>query len=128
MLFGNAFHIARVIAKRRQSEIATLAGLDASYLAAVENGKRKAPNSKIISNLILLLNGSESQRRRLIELAVIDRMLDAAESQRISPEQGARVEKLLLELASFGEKEWGNVEWVVASIKHNRKQTVEELI
>jgi len=128
MLFGNAFHIARVRAKRRQGEIARSAGIDASYLAAVETGKRKAPNSKTINNLLIALNMPEWKRRKFIELAVIDRMLDAAEAMRICSDSDARLEKHLHVLAGFGEKEWDNLEFVTQSIEHKRQKTTEEII
>lgn len=128
MLFGSAFNVFRIRARKRQGEVARLAGIDASYLAGIECGRRKAPNLGAVNKLLLTLNATESQRRKLRALALIDRMLDVAEGQSADDVPVARVEKLLRQVASFGETEWNSLEWVVSALVHQINQHTEDLV
>lgn len=126
MLFGSEFAVERVRLRRRQGEVAKHAGIDASYLAGIESGRRKAPGSPTLDVLLATLNANEATRRRLRTLALIDRMLDVADGYEPGDVPVARVVKLLTQLANFGEKEWRSMEWAVSTLEHQRNLQEEE--
>lgn len=125
MLFGNAFNVVRTRMQKRQGETARLAGIDASYLASVECGRRKAPNLEVVDKLIQTLSVEEQLRQKLRALAVIDRMLDVIEGQKADDLIIARLDKLLHQVADFDEIEWNSLEWSASTLayqSHQRKK------
>ncbi|SEN10964.1 Helix-turn-helix domain-containing protein [Duganella sp. CF402] len=116
MLFGNAFNVTRVRMQKRQGEVARLAGIDASYLASIECGRRKAPNREVVDKLLPTLNVDEPLRQKLRSLAVIDRMLDVVEGQAADELTMARLNKLLRQVADFNEGEWNSLECALAAL------------
>jgi transcriptional regulator with XRE-family HTH domain len=116
MLFGRAFNVARIHMDKRQGEIARLAGIDASYLASVECGRRKAPNRDVVDKLLPTLNADEPLRTKLRSLAVIDRMLDVVDGQAADELTTSRLSKLLRQVANFNEGEWDSLECALAAL------------
>lgn len=122
MLFGTAFNVARIRQKKRQGEMARLAGIDASYLASVECGRRKAPGLDIIDKLLPALGLEDAQQKNLRALAVIDRMLDVIEGRHADDVLIGRIEKLLRQVADFDEMEWNSLEWSASTLAHQSHQ------
>lgn len=116
MLFGSAFNVTRIRMHKRQGEIARLAGIDASYLASIECGRRKAPNRDVVDKLLPTLNVDEPLRKKLRSLAVIDRMLDVVEGQAADDLTITRLNKLLRQVADFNEGEWDSLECALAAL------------
>ena len=116
MLFGSAFNVTRIRMQKRQGEIARLAGIDASYLASIECGRRKAPNRDVVDKLLPALNVDEPLRKKLRSLAVIDRMLDVVEGQAADDLTITRLNKLLRQVAEFNEGEWDSLECALAAL------------
>ena len=116
MLFGSAFNVTRIRMHKRQGEIARLAGIDASYLASIECGRRKAPNRDVVDKLLPTLNVDEPLRKKLRSLAVIDRMLDVVEGQAADDLTITRLNKLLCQVAEFNEGEWDSLECALAAL------------
>ena len=116
MLFGSAFNVTRIRMQKRQGEIARLAGIDASYLASIECGRRKAPNRDVVDKLLPTLNVDEPLRKKLRSLAVIDRMLDVVEGQAADDLTITRLNKLLRQVADFNEGEWDSLECALAAL------------
>jgi len=128
MLFGNAFNVVRIRKQKRQGEMARLAGIDASYLASIECGRRKAPSRDVIDKLLPALCLEEPQQERLRALAVIDRMLDVIEGQRADDALIGRIDKLLRQVADFDETDWTCLEWSASTIAHLSHQRRKGLI
>jgi len=116
MLFGSAFTVTRVRMQKRQGEVARLAGIDASYLASIECGRRKAPNREVVDKLLPTLDVDEPLRKKLRSLAVIDRMLDVLEGQASDELTVTRLNKLLRQVADFNEGEWNSLECALAAL------------
>lgn len=116
MLFGSAFNVTRIRMQKRQGEIARLAGIDASYLASIECGRRKAHNRDVVDKLLPTLNVDEPLRKKLRSLAVIDRMLDVVEGQAADDLTITRLNKLLRQVADFNEGEWDSLECALAAL------------
>ena len=116
MLFGSAFNVTRIRMHKRQGEIARLAGIDASYLASIECGRRKAPNRDVVDKLLPTLNVDEPLRKKLRSLAVIDRMLDVVEGQAADDLTITRLNKLLRQVAEFNEGEWDSLECALVAL------------
>ena len=125
MLFGSAFNVTRIRMQKRQGEIARLAGIDASYLASIECGRRKAPNRDVVDKLLPTLNVDEPLRKKLRSLAVIDRMLDVVEGQAADDLTITRLNKLLRQVADFNEGEWDSLECALAALTNQCLQRKE---
>ncbi|MYM41907.1 helix-turn-helix domain-containing protein [Duganella qianjiadongensis] len=128
MLFGSAFIVARSRERKLQREIAQAAGIDPSYLASIECGRRKAPNSETTYRLISALNATKHQEQKLHALAVADRLLDTTEEYAEEDVAAARMRKLLRQVAYFGNKEWSSLDAAVFAITHLMNQYQEEII
>lgn len=122
MLFGRAFNVARIHMNKRQGEVARLAGIDASYLASVECGRRKAPNRDVVDKLLPTLNADASMSTKLRSLAVIDRMLDVVEGQATEEMLTTRLNKLLRHVADFNEGEWDALECALTALTHQSQR------
>ena len=73
--FGQLLLQLRQRSRRPQKEIAAAAGLDASYLASLERGRRTAPRTEIIERLLRALNASLDERKCLLAAAATDRLV-----------------------------------------------------
>lgn len=127
ILFGSAFTLARNRERKRQGEIARAVGMDASYLAGIEGGRRKAPNAETTRRLLAVLNAPASYKNRLRTFALTDRLLDVVEEYGEEDEIAVRVGKLLRQVADFGDREWNSLEWAVSALTHQLNQRKEEL-
>lgn len=127
MLFGSAFTLARTRERKRQGGIARAIGMDASYLAGIENGRRKAPNADTMRKLLSALNAPRSHTDRLRTFALTDRLLDVVDEYGEEDEIAVRVGKLLRQIADFGEREWNSLGWAVSALTHQLNQRKEEL-
>lgn len=68
---------ARQLATLRQKEVALEAGLDQSYVCALERGRRQVPRADVLDALCRGLNLSDEECRELIWAAAHDRVLAA---------------------------------------------------
>ena len=127
MLFGSAFTLARTRERKRQGELARAVGMDASYLAGIEGGRRKAPNAETTRKLLSALNAPANHTNRLVTFALTDRLLDVIEEYGEEDEVAARVGKLLRQVADFGDREWNSLDWAVSALTHQLNQRKEEL-
>lgn len=126
MLFGSAFTVARAQRRKRQGEIARAVGMDASYLAGIEGGRRKAPNAETTKKLLAVLDAPESHANRLHMFALTDRLMDVIDEYGEEDEIAARIGKLLLQVADFGYREWNSLDWAVSALAHQLNQRKEE--
>lgn len=127
MLFGSAFMVARSRGRKRQGEIARAVGMDASYLAGIEGGRRKAPNAETTKKLLAVLDAPASHANRLRMFALTDRLLDVVEEYGEDDEIAARMGKLLRQVAEFGDREWNSLDWAVSALAHQLNQRREEV-
>ena len=69
--------------KRRllQKQVADRAGLDPSYLGALERGRREAPSSKIFQQLLRVLEPSQLERQQLIHALALLRLQRVIEDE-----------------------------------------------
>jgi transcriptional regulator with XRE-family HTH domain len=125
-LFGSAFLLARIDAGKQQNEIARLAGIDASYLAAIERGRKRPPARGTLDRLLQALHLSEERQRKLKSLAVIDRLLEAAESPDDLDETVVRITKHLRQAAQLDERDWITVNCVVSALVKAQTAKIEQ--
>jgi transcriptional regulator with XRE-family HTH domain len=111
--FGSAFVLLRIQQKMKQGAVAKIAGVDPSYLAAIEKGRRRPPARETLEHLLLAVNAKEEDRRRLRSLAAMDRLVEAADSVDLNDEPVVRLTRLLPLMASFSDDEWLAVEWMM---------------
>ncbi len=69
--------------KRRllQKQVADRAGLDPSYLGALERGRREAPSSKIFQQLLRVLEPSQLERQQLMHALALLRLQRVIEDE-----------------------------------------------
>ena len=105
LLFGKAIVVARTARGARQVEVARRAGMDASYLAAIENGRRKAPAGTLLRDLLGAIEMSPPEQRKLELIAALDRMVDVLDDNTSHDHPVAIVKKLLGQVAGLGDVE-----------------------
>jgi transcriptional regulator with XRE-family HTH domain len=127
MLFGSAFTLARTRSRKRQGVIARAIGMDASYLAGIEHGRRKAPNPETMRRLLSELGAPPSHTNQLRMFGLTDRLLDVVDEYGEDDEIAVRVGKLLRQIAEFGDREWNSLDWAVSALTHQLNQRKEEI-
>ena len=80
----------------KQGILARAAGVDQSYLAALETGRRRTPSKKILEKLCVALKTTDPERQRIFKLAAIGELADFLRARANVPEM-----KALQELAEL---------------------------
>ncbi|WP_153167214.1 helix-turn-helix transcriptional regulator [Thauera sp. 2A1] len=75
--FGTQLFQLRLRRRRLQKQVALRAGIDPSYLAALERGRRPAPAPTLLQRLADSLDASDAERANLIRAAAADRLMTA---------------------------------------------------
>lgn len=75
MRFAEQLFQKRLHRNLRQKQVALEAGIDPSYLAALEHGRRPPPESDILHRLIRSLSMPDTEGSALRQAAAIDRLL-----------------------------------------------------
>jgi transcriptional regulator with XRE-family HTH domain len=79
--FGELLASARRKRRLLQKQVADRAGLDPSYLGALERGRREAPSSKIFQQLLRVLEPSQFERQQLIHALALLRLQRVIEDE-----------------------------------------------
>lgn len=72
--FGSHLLQARIRRRLLQKQVALKAGVDPSYLAALEHDRRPPPKVRIVQRLADALDLSTEERRKVEEAVVLDRL------------------------------------------------------
>lgn len=75
--FGSLIFQARIRKRISQKSVALTAGIDASYLASVERGRRPPPRKKIARKVLAALALSPADEAIALEAAALDRLMPA---------------------------------------------------
>jgi transcriptional regulator with XRE-family HTH domain len=78
--FGSLIAQARLRKRIPQKLVALAAGIDPSYLAAVERGRRPPPKSELVNKVLAALQLSAPDRVTFIEAAALDRLMPAIQA------------------------------------------------
>jgi transcriptional regulator with XRE-family HTH domain len=78
--FGSELFDLRRAKRMTQSEIALRAGLGRGYYSQLENSKKGPPSPGVLRRIVLALELSDTQARRLLGAAVADRCAAACQS------------------------------------------------
>lgn len=73
-LFGDRLFVLRRRRRLLQKQVAREAGLDPSYLAGMERGRREAPAGNVFERLIRALNANEAERQWLLHALAVSRL------------------------------------------------------
>jgi transcriptional regulator with XRE-family HTH domain len=104
--FGKAFKLARLRTNKSQAGVARIAGMDPTYLASIENGRRTPPKGKKLASLLSSLGVSEAESKRLELLACLDLIIHEGEKNIREPNDPvSRVVALLNKIPEMGEAE-----------------------
>lgn len=88
--FGDCLTQARRRRRLLQKTLALTAGLDPSYVAGLERGRRRPPKPALIDRLVMALRADPVERERLLAAAAADRLAHAI-ARHESEIQGAGV-------------------------------------
>lgn len=72
--FGTVVFHSRVRKNLPQKTIAGRAGIDSSYLASIERGRRPPPRRQIVDRILAALGMSDAERATAIAAAALDRL------------------------------------------------------
>jgi transcriptional regulator with XRE-family HTH domain len=128
LLFGKAFCVVRMKRDLAQAEVARRAGMDASYLAAIENGRRKAPSDRLMRGLLNAVEVTSFEQRRLVHLATLDRLVESLDNDATPDHPATVMRSLLNQMAELGEVELRCVATVVDSLARDRAKRMEDYL
>lgn len=94
-IFGTCLMKIRKSRGRSQKFIAVETGLDASYLAGIEHGRRPPPKSSTLEKLFIALGVTQEERRELKSAIAIEKLAKIASTE-FEPSYG----KSLIRIAS----------------------------
>lgn len=72
--FGTVVFHSRVRKHLPQKTIAGRAGIDSSYLASIERGRRPPPRRQIVDRIVAALEMSDAEKSKAIAAAALDRL------------------------------------------------------
>ena len=97
-LFGEQLFGLRRRKKMLQKQVALGSGIDPSYLAALENGRRNPPRIQVVEQLLDAIDASPRERESLHQAAALARLIRVvARQEEILP--GVTVALRMLEVA-----------------------------
>lgn len=79
-VFGGCLYRHRQTRRLSQAALAKHAGISAGYLSELENGKRRPPTSRVVSQLASALGLTEREKHQLHCLAEAERRLGSSEA------------------------------------------------
>jgi len=124
--FGNQLFHARIRRQLLQKQVALSAGVDASYLAAIEHGRRLPPKEAVLHRLLDALKLSAAEKRELESAAFMERIT----SYLIQAEPNVRGASTLIRLADalprLNDKEVSALEDLLDAMSDQEKLSIEE--
>lgn len=100
---------ARRRAEMLQKEVALGAGIDQSYMCALERGRRQVPRGAVVEALCSAMNLGADERRELMWAGAHDRVLAALSDEGLAP-HAALVSAALRAAHYLGDKELAGLE------------------
>lgn len=98
--FANMLHFARRRSGVSQKDAALVSGMDRSYLAALENGRRSPPGLAALHRLLDAIRAPQAERAKIIYAAFCTRCTD--ELSGLLPGKTESLKELLYELVRTG--------------------------
>ncbi len=128
LIFGKALLVARMKRNLRQVDIARRVGMDQSYLAAIENGRRKTPAYPLIQELMAAIETSAAEQRRLAHLATVDGLIESLADDLPPEHPAASFKAILSQMANLGDVEMRCIATLVESLAQDRARRTEEYL
>jgi transcriptional regulator with XRE-family HTH domain len=104
-MLGTALLLERTRRRLAQAEVARRAGLDPSYLAAVERGRRRVPQPATIGRISAALGLNSAEKARISYLAAIQRMIESGNKASEPCRRAELAREVVAELATRDEWE-----------------------
>jgi transcriptional regulator with XRE-family HTH domain len=114
--FGSRLLELREIRNLSQKAVSILAGMDQSYVAGLEAGRRPPPREKQLARLIYALQATKTEERELREAHVFSRLVDAVEE--INPERGQALVALAHQLCNLSLDDLKHIEGMTSRLRH----------
>ncbi len=111
--FGELLATARRKRKLLQKQLAYMAGFDASYLGALERGRKEAPSPRLFKALLDALNPTPTERKRLVHALVVMRLHHVLNDGPAPVEGGAVILKIAQGLPYLDEADLDLIETLV---------------
>ncbi len=125
-IFGEC--LARLRKKRGNSQkfIAMQAGLDASYLAGIEHGRRPPPRQTVLERILGALCVTPEERLELKSAIAIAKFARIAAAE-LEPNYGKSLIRIATAMQFCSSEELKALELIVLSFEHRRTAAVEEM-
>jgi len=128
LLFGKAFCIARVQRNLLQVEAARRVGMDQSYLAAIEKGRRKTPSYPLFQGLMVAIQPTAAEERRLAHFAAVDGLIESLDEDVPAEHPSNALRGILNQMANLGDVEMRCVATLVDSLAQERAKRMEDYL
>lgn len=124
-IFGYQLSQLRKKHGRSQKFVAIEAKLDASYLAAVEHGRRPPPKQPVIDRLLSVLSATTEERLKISSSVGMDKLARIATTE-LEPEYGYRLIRIAAAMQSCSREELIAIEVILQGFHHRRSANTEE--
>lgn len=111
--FGQLLAAARRSRSLLQKQVAHRAGLDASYLGALERGRRDAPSTATFFRLLEVLEPTRQERERLVHALVVLRLQRVAQDKDVPLKGGEALLQIAQRLPYLAQADLALVESLV---------------
>ena len=125
-MFGEC--LARLRKKRGQSQkfVAIQAGIDASYLAGIEHGRRPPPRQPVFERILAALSVTSEERQELKTAIVIARLARIAAAE-MEPAYGQSLIRIACAMRFCSIDELKALEVIAQGFKHRCTGIMEEM-
>lgn len=125
-VFGDC--LAQLRKKRgcSQKSIAIEAGLDASYLAGIEHGRRPPPRQPVLERILTAMCATPSERLKIKSAIGIAKLARIAATE-LEPNYGKSLVRIATSMQSCSTEELKALEVIVQGFEHRRTSTLEEI-
>lgn len=128
LIFGKALSVARMQRDLRQAEVARRVGMDQSYLAAIEKGRRKTPAYPLFQSLIAAIEPTAAEQRRLAHLATVDGLIESLDEEVPPGHPADAFRRILSQMAGLGDVEMRCVATLIDSLAEDRAKRKEDYL
>jgi len=125
-IFGECLVRLRKARGLSQKFIAIKTGLDPSYLAGIELGKRPPPQQRVLDRILRALDASPSEINKIRGSIGITRLARIAE-RTFEPSYGQSLIRIAVGMQSCSQEELKALEVIVQGFDHRRTTTEEEI-
>ena len=120
--FGRVIFQLRIKRRILQKVIAGRCGIDASYLASIERGRRRPPPDPLVERLLQALEADEREKYKAREAAALDRLIPLIESAALDIRGAGVFSRVLQTLPYLNDRQLDAIDALIQSMSPLEKE------